>query len=243
MTLSGVRTFPAPLFFFEGCTAIVERRRVVRNELPQHPTRLYLIRHGEVEERYHRIFGGCQIDMELSPLGHQHGQAVASWLGDRSFKAIYSSPMVRVQQTLAPLAARTGLTPVKHEGLREMDFGAWTGHRWDAISEQFGVSAFDWLEIIETGGIVGGETAADLADRVRPVLLKILHDHPHEDVALFCHGGIIRVILSLLLGQPLRHTSHYNIEYGSISIIEIQPDKRHGVEIELLNFCPPLAAV
>ena len=32
------------------------------------PTRLYLLRHGEVEARYHRIFGG-RIDMELSPRG------------------------------------------------------------------------------------------------------------------------------------------------------------------------------
>ena len=40
------------------------------------PTRLYLIRHGEVEERYHRVFGG-RIDMDLSPLGSEQAAAVA----------------------------------------------------------------------------------------------------------------------------------------------------------------------
>jgi hypothetical protein len=35
--------------------------------------------------------------------------------------------------------------------------------------------------------------------------------------------------------------AHFNIEYGSISVVEVQPEKKHAFEIELLNFCPPLA--
>ncbi|MGZ5545539.1 MAG: histidine phosphatase family protein, partial [Limisphaerales bacterium] len=42
-------------------------------------TRLYLIRHGEVEKAYHRVFGG-RIDMELSPLGHDQVKALARFL-------------------------------------------------------------------------------------------------------------------------------------------------------------------
>ena len=38
---------------------------------------IYLIRHGEVEEKYHKVFGGSRIDMGLSPLGLKHGEAVA----------------------------------------------------------------------------------------------------------------------------------------------------------------------
>lgn len=214
---------------------------MLKAHLPNHPTQLYLIRHGEVEERYHRVFGGSRIDMELSPLGRQHGEAVARWLATTPLEAIYASPMVRVQQTLAPLASARNLQPTLIPGFREMDFGDWTGHRWDGIQENFGVSAFDWLEIIESPGIPNGESADALADRVRPALLKILHDHPHQSVAIFCHGGIIRVILALLLGQKLNYMSHFNIEYGSISIVEVQPEKKHAVEIELLNFCPPIA--
>ena len=209
--------------------------------LPNHPTQLYLIRHGEVEERYHRVFGGCRIDMGLSPLGHQQAQAASDWLKDTPMDAIYASPLKRVQETLAPLAVRTGLKPINIPALREVDFGDWTGYRWEGVQEHFGVSAFDWLEIIESEGIPNGESAAELEQRVQPALLKILQDNPHRRIAVFCHGGIIRVILALMLQQPLRQMAHFNIDYGSISVVEIQPEKKHAFEIELLNFCAPVS--
>ena len=51
------------------------------------PTRLYLLRHAEVEERYHRVFGG-RIDMNLSAYGQQHAQALAAHLQRVPFDAI-----------------------------------------------------------------------------------------------------------------------------------------------------------
>ena len=51
-------------------------------------------------------------------------------------------------------------------------------------------------------------------------------------MAVFCHGGIIRVMLALLLEMPLMRMAHFNIEYGSLSVVEVQPEKKHAVEIE-----------
>ena len=191
-----------------------------------------------MEARYHQIFGGGRIDMALSPLGEAHAQALADWFGSSPLDAVYTSPMLRVRQTAAPLLQARELEPVVLEELREVDFGDWTGFRWQEIQERFGVAAFDWLEILENGGIPNGESSVALKNRVRPCIQRIVDENPHRSVAVICHGGIIRVILSLLLEMPLAHMAHFNIDYGSVTMLELQPNKKHAIEIELLNFCP-----
>jgi broad specificity phosphatase PhoE len=92
--------------------------------------------------------------------------------------------------------------------------------------------------MLETGGIPNGETAACLKARVRPCLQRVVEENPHRSVAVVCHGGIVRVMLALLLEMPLAHMAHFNIDYGSVTLVELQPGKRHALEVELLNFCP-----
>src|ERR1051325_1624810 len=138
-------------------------------------TRLYLIRHGEVEKAYHRVFGG-RIDMELSPLGHEQVKALARFLRAAPPDVLYASPMMRVQQTLAPLAEETGLKPVLMEGLREVDFGTWTGLSWDEVQQKHGVSAFSWLHQLEDGTIERAETGKEFRNRGGFCVAKILDE-------------------------------------------------------------------
>jgi broad specificity phosphatase PhoE len=99
-------------------------------------TRLFLCRHAEVEERYHRVFGG-RIDMGLSPKGRTQAQSLAAWLLRHRFDAVYASPMQRVQLTLDPFRPQFQGTPILLDGLREVDFGGWTGCGWDEVQERF----------------------------------------------------------------------------------------------------------
>jgi broad specificity phosphatase PhoE len=70
-----------------------------------------------------------------------------------------------------------------------------------------------------------------------------MDENAHRSVAVVCHGGIVRVMLALLLELPLSHMAHFNVDYGSVTMLEIQPHKKHAVEIELLNFCPSVDRV
>ena len=191
-----------------------------------------------METPYDRVFGGCRIDMGLSSLGHTQAGALAEWFKDTQLDAVYASPMQRVRQTMAPLLLQSGLVPTILPDLREVDFGDWTGLRWEEVTRRFEVNAFDWLEVVDNGGIPNGECAHALRTRVQPCLERILAENPHRSVAVVCHGGIIRVLLAMLLDLRLSQMAHFRIEYGSVSVVELQPEKKHALEIELLNFCP-----
>lgn len=234
---AGTSTYSASL----GSSSVIKLSSLhapLKTHLPNHPTQLYLIRHGEVEARYHKVFGGSRINMALSPLGMKQGEALAAWLADTKVDAIYASPMLRVQQTIAPLLKRLGAVPTVMDDLREIDFGVWTGYRWDEVQQHFGVSAFDWLEVLDSVGIPEGESALALMNRVRPCLERVLQENAHRTAVIACHGGIVRVILALLLELPLTKMAHFSIEYGSVTVVELNPEKKHAVEIELLNFQP-----
>lgn len=200
----------------------------------QAATRLYLLRHGEVEARYHRVFGG-KIDMDLSPLGHEQVKALAEYFRRHPPHVMYASPMKRVRQTLAPLAAWTGLAPSILPGLREVDFGVWTGLGWEQVYEKHKVSAFDWLTELEAGRIPEAEPTPHFRERVEKSIRQILAESPGQEVAVVAHGGVIRMILGILLDLPFSRTGMFEVDYASITKVKVAARK---TEIELLNFCP-----
>ena len=211
------------------------RKKTSPKTSPAPAARLLLIRHGEVETRYQKIFGG-RIDMNLSPRGNRQAKILADYLHAKTIDAIYASPMKRVQQTLAPtLAKNKSHRQIIFPDLREIDFGDWTGLNWEAVRAKFNFAVHEWLHQIEDPGSPSGESGKVFRARVEPCLREIIAKHPGQNVAIFCHGGVIRMILSILLELPLPKTNAFEIEYASITQVALHP---HMAEIELLNFTP-----
>lgn len=198
------------------------------------PTRLVLVRHGEVEERFQRVFAG-RLDIDLSARGHEQAAALAECLNAYRLAALYVSPLKRARLTARPIARRTGLAAVTLAELRETDFGAWTGLSWEAVTERFQVQAGEWLTQLEQGAIPGAESGARLRTRIGACLRRILAECPGRAVAVVCHGGVIRVMLSLLLDLPLPKLGGFEIDYASVTVVACQPGK---AEVRLLNHTP-----
>jgi broad specificity phosphatase PhoE len=197
-------------------------------------TRLLLIRHAEVERPYQGVFGG-RIDMNLSERGHEQAKLLAKFLRGRKFDAIYASPMKRVQQTFAPSRKHHQVKQVILPGLREIDFGDWTGFGWDRVREKFGIKPYEWLDKIELGVVPNGESTLHFRKRVEPCLRRIIRENRGKTAAIFCHGGVIRMMLAILLDLPLPKTGAFEVEYTSVTQVALHP---HMNEIELLNFTP-----
>jgi broad specificity phosphatase PhoE len=198
------------------------------------PTRLLLVRHAEVESRYHKIFGGT-IDMNLSPRGLEQAEILAKFLHRKKFDAVYASPMKRVQQTLAPFLDNGAPPQTILKELREVNFGDWTGLNWEQVCEKFNLDTTEWLDHIERGLAPNGESGPQFRARVEPCLREIVKNHPGQTTGIFCHGGVIRMILSILLELPLPKTNSFEIEYASVTQITLHP---RLAEVGLLNFTP-----
>lgn len=173
--------------------------------------------------------------MDLSPRGHEQAAALAQYVRRRPVDAVYVSPMRRAQLTLAPLADHCPRPAITRPELREVDFGDWTGLTWEQVHARHNISAFRWLEMLDAGAIPNGESGAAWRARVEPCLREIISAHAGQTVAVVCHGGVIRLILSILLELPLPKMAAFEIDYASVTRVERHA---HKTEVTLLNFAP-----
>ena len=71
--------------------------------------------------------------------------------------------------------------------------------------------------------------------RIKNSLDRILGGGEGGDVLVFCHGGVIRMLLSLLLKEPFASMDRFEVDYASLSVLEIRGGR---VELKLHNFAP-----
>ena len=139
--------------------------------------------------------------MDLSPQGHSQAEALAKYLRQTKFDAIYSSPMKRAQQTLAPLITHSKIQPTTISNLCEVHFGDWTGLSWQEVHDKYQVSAFQWLEMLEQAAVPNGECSRTFRARIEPCLREILQNHPGQNVAVVCHGGVINAYMGHIISS------------------------------------------
>jgi len=92
---------------------------------------LWLVRHGQSNANLEGRFAG-QTDVELTRLGEKQAASLRSLLEEHEFDGVWSSDLVRAQNT-ARLAYGE---PVPDPRLREIHFGDLEGESWENADEQ-----------------------------------------------------------------------------------------------------------
>lgn len=181
------------------------------------------MRHGQSTwNREHRIQG--QLDPPLSAEGRRQAELLAGRLAPRSFAALVASDLKRAFQTAEAIAAVTGLTPSPDESLREIYLGEWEGFTTEEIANRYPREWEAWVAEPDWDVVPGGEGAAAFGSRVSAGLDAIAQRHPHGDVLVVTHGGVIQVALHQVVGLVNRGLFPFKIQNTSISLIE----KRDG---------------
>lgn len=175
---------------------------------------------------------GPQWDPPLGERGLEQARALAVRLAalDPAPVAVYSSPLVRCRQTIAPFADATGVEPTFIDDLAEVWVGDWEGRNFEEIIAEDEEVARQLRESAALFSLSGGESGEQLRSRVRPTIENILDKHPDGDVVVVAHGGVINAYICPLLA--FEHDMLYLPENTSFNTVIVDGADRR---VKFLN--------
>ncbi|PLX83743.1 MAG: alpha-ribazole phosphatase [Desulfuromonas sp.] len=193
-------------------------------------TRIYLVRHGQVEGHEEKRYNG-QADVALTELGRRQYRGLKERLDGESISAVYSSDLSRCLEGARPLAAGHGLEPVPEPRLRELHIGRWEGKTWKELQAAYPEEWQARLDDLVHHRVTGGESLLEMAERVRPAVKEIVTRHVGEEVLVVAHGGVNRVILLDAIGAPLDKMFHIEQGFGCLNVIDYFADGYRTVQL------------
>jgi len=187
------------------------------------PTRLYLVRHGQVADGHTDRYHGNN-DIGLSDKGVRQFEDLAAQLTGVDLAGVYASDLGRAL-TGAEIIRRGREAPLQIiPEFREIHFGAWEGLSFAEIAERYPADLQARFRDLTNFRIPGGESLLDLSSRVLPRLGEIINQHLEQALIIVAHAGVNRVILSEALGLPLDHLFRLDQNYGCLNVIDYFPD-------------------
>ena len=169
---------------------------------------LLLIRHA-LPERRENTDGPA--DPELSDLGRRQAEHMANYLATESIHAVYTSPLRRARQTAEPLARALGVEPTVVDGLAEYDRYATEYIPLEELKAAGDPRYLDYLSTLDQA-----DDPAEFVARVVASIEQIIDDHPGENVAAVCHGGVINTYIATVIGLAPDPPGFFYPNYTSI---------------------------
>jgi len=196
------------------------------------PTRIILLRHGEVENPGSVFYS--QQDVSLSDSGKKQSLTLADRLKSIPFTMVFSSDLGRCLFLAEAIAGERGLAVEARSELKEVDFGRWSGLSWEAVEARYPGALSERMEKPESYRPPRGENLAAVALRVWRVIDEVLKKCKEEAVAIVSHGGVNRVLIAKATGLPLNNIFSLEQDFACVNILDFYPDG--PVVLRLLNW-------
>ncbi|RFA26845.1 histidine phosphatase family protein [Alkalilimnicola ehrlichii] len=177
------------------------------------------LRHGQPE-------GGSRfrgrLDDPLSPLGWEQMWAAVD--GVEGWDGIVSSPLTRCAAFAEQLAARRGLPLRLDERLREISFGDWEGQAVERLYREAEAELSRYWADPIANPPPNGEPLPEFRDRIAAVWADLMQEAEGRHLLVVAHGGVIRVLLSLVLEMPLAAVLRLEVPNAALSRVRVQAD-------------------
>lgn len=168
--------------------------------VPDTPTRLLLIRHGESNVTVAGTFGGMKSCTGLSDLGRQQAERLRDRFAaghEPALDEIWSSQMPRAHETAQIANEALGLDIQIDPDFEEFRPGDVDGMRYSDYVEEYGMP--DQLAEPFRRIAPNGESRAMFFLRVGEAFDRLLDNSAGRSIAVFCHGGVVDVMMRQLL--------------------------------------------
>ncbi len=201
-------------------------------------TRVIIVRHGQSEGNVAHCFAS-HTDVKLTEIGRTQAKAVAAELAaTERIDAVYASDLSRAYDTVAPTAARFGLTVIPDPVLREIRAGDWENQLYTELEQNpaFAADYATWKNDLPRCRCTGGESVAELYDRVVGEVLKIAARHDGKTVLIGTHWTPVAAVLSYAMCGSVDGMSHrlnpinaalqvFSFEDGKLTLLEMNRDE------------------
>ena len=179
---------------------------------------ILLVRHAAHAHLGHTLSGRMQ-KLSLSPEGAEQARRLAGRLAEGRLDALQSSPVLRAKETAAAVAERLGVTVTEAEPLNEVDFGSWTGQRFEDLEQD--PRWHDWNEHRAASAAPEGESMAAVQQRIMAHLRQVATAAAGKVVAMVSHCDVIRAAVAGVLGLSLDRLLQFDNGPASVSRIQV----------------------
>ncbi len=187
--------------------------------------RLILVRHGQTSGNVAGALDTAEPGADLTALGRRQAAAVPRALADEDVAAVYASPLVRTQQTAAPLARTRGLPVVVRTGLQEVSAGDLEMRTDDEAVLAYVDLMRAWVQRDLEHRLPGGESGTAFLRRFDAAVAAVADDHrPADTVVVVSHGAAIRVWVALRTAMSPEHAAELHVSNTAAAVVEGSPD-------------------
>ncbi|HEY8189816.1 MAG TPA: 2,3-bisphosphoglycerate-dependent phosphoglycerate mutase [Micavibrio sp.] len=195
---------------------------------------LVLMRHGQSQWNLENRFTGFR-DIDLSDLGRAEAREAGKRLKDSGirFDAVFTSTLQRAYHTAEIALAECGqgnlfAGAVRHDDLRERDYGDLTGLNKDETKQKFGEEQVQiWRRSYDINP-PGGESLQDVVEkRVRPYFAKEIKPllDQGKNILVAAHGNSLRALLIIIGAETPETINKAEIPTGSPLVFEMENGK------------------
>jgi broad specificity phosphatase PhoE len=185
-------------------------------------TKIYIIRHGKVENAGREIFNGI-MDIELNKDGKIEAEKLSNFFEDKDISVIFTSPLKRCIYTAERIKEKIKARIIMDKRIKEKNFGIFQGCDWEEIKRKFPGESKQYVKDFFHFRIPNGESSFDVRRRLSSFVEDI--KNIKKNIVIVSHGTINRIIIGEMFNLPSSFLISIAQDYGGINIIETDGER------------------